>query len=126
MSIPSDSESEDDSEPLNIQFINEGMVFRYNNEKKKLRALSRTFRDFFEQKSLNFITDKLYTTKIILFLINNFNYVRKKQVSFQFLSTQFYNSEFNDRIKKFNKIECKEWMKYERRRRFVDTSSDED
>ena len=52
--------------------------------------------------------------------------MKKKQVSFQILSIQFYNSEFNDRMKKCNKIECKEWMKYKRRRRFVDTSSDED
>ena len=54
MSIPSDSESEDDSEPLNIQFVNEGMVFRYNNEKKKLQALSRTFRNFFLTRIIKF------------------------------------------------------------------------
>jgi hypothetical protein len=75
---------------------------------------------------LNFITDKLYTTNIILFLINNFNYVRKKQVAFQILSTQFYNFKFNTAVRKFNQKECRGWKEYKKRTRFVVTSSEED
>ena len=94
----------------------------------KLQSLSKNYYNWFlnHKEPIDLIKHGFYTIEFIVFLIENFIKINKKQVNFQTFSYQIYNLDFIKKSKKFNKKECKEWLKYKKTRRFAESSSDEE
>ena len=81
----------------------------------KLKSLSRIHYNLFKNQKLNDSNEyKVCINNFILYLVQNYIYIKKKQVNFQTYSYQLYNSNFIEKARKFNNKECKHWLKYKK------------